>query len=158
MRIGLDWDGTVSADPIVFKEVVQAFLDGGHDVRVVTWRTPPDEATGWGSNGTWVDIEEIFAIWGFKIPVVYCSGRAKREYYRADVWIDDNPAAVVFSLTVDPRFEADPSAYNRDILVCERTGYEPVYVEWEQVKGIHDVPPIPASSSLAQTPKETLSA
>lgn len=143
MKIGLDWDGTVSADPITFGTVVRSFLDAGHDVSVVTWRGPPDPASGWGSNGRWEDIDLVFENWGFRLPVVYCSGRAKRECFRADVWIDDNPAAVVFSLTVDPRFEEDANNYNKDVMVLEWPGYDPVFVNWEQVKGIHEVPPIP---------------
>lgn len=143
MKIGLDWDGTVSLDPITFGTAVKVFLDAGHDISIVTWRSAPESASGRGSNGRWEDMEQVFENWGFRLPVVYCNGRAKRECFAADVWMDDNPAAVVFSLTVDPRFESDANNYNKDILVCERTGYEPVYVEWEQVKGIHDVPPIP---------------
>ena len=151
MRIGLDWDGTVSADPVAFGAVARVFLNAGHDISVVTWRSPPELAGGWVVDNRWIDIEGVFENWGFRLPVVYCSGRAKRECFAADVWIDDNPAAVVFSLTVDPRFESDANNYNKDILVCERTGYEPVYVEWEQVKGIHDVPPIPRDNSVGVT-------
>lgn len=143
MKIGLDWDGTVSEDPITFGTAVKVFLDAGHDISIVTWRCSPKLDGGRVVNGRWEDIEEVFENWGFRLPVVYCNGRAKRECFNADVWIDDNPAAVVFSLTVDPRFETNADNYNKDVLVCERTGYEPVYVEWEQVKGIHDVPPIP---------------
>lgn len=134
MKIGLDWDGTVNADPVVFMKVVRAFLDGGHDVAVVTWRTPPDVATGWGTNGCWDDIEEIFASWGFRLPIVYCSGGAKRDHYPADVWIDDNPAAICFSLTRPPRFEADPANYKKDVLVCKAEGFEDIYAEWPQLR------------------------
>ena len=133
MKIGLDWDGTVNADPVVFCKVVKVFLDGGHDVSIVTWRTPPDVA-GTDSSGCWGDIEETFAMWGFRLPIVYCSGGAKRDHYPADVWIDDNPAAVCFSLTRPPRFEADPANYKKDVLVCEAKGFEPVYLEWPQLK------------------------
>lgn len=145
MKIGLDWDGTVSADPLVFLKVVKAFLDGGHDVAVVTWRPAPEVCEPWSRDytGFYIDMEEVFAMWGFRIPVVYCNGRAKRECYRADVWIDDNPAAVVFSLTIPPRVEADANAYNKDMLVCQRVGFDDVFVEWEQVKGVHSEPPVP---------------
>jgi len=143
MRIGLDWDGTVNADPACFREIVATFLDAGHDVAVVTWRPAPD-VEPWGRQGLeYPDMAEVFAEWGFKIPVIYCNGRAKREFYNADVWIDDNPAAVCFSLTRPPRFESDASAYLKDMLVCERHGFDPVFVEWEQVRGVHQQPPIP---------------
>lgn len=144
MRIGLDWDGTVNADPVTFGIVVKAFLDAGHDVSVVTWRCDPSSThTNISSSSGWDDIESTFEAWGFRIPIVYCDGRAKREFYHADVWIDDNPAAVCFSLTRPPRFEADASAYLKDVLVCERAGFDPVYVEWEQVRGVHEQPPVP---------------
>lgn len=135
MKIGLDWDGTVNADPVAFGKVVEAFLDGGHDVVVTTWRCAPEAAEGWGSNGVWTDIEETFAMWGFRIPIVYCNGKAKRDCYPADIWIDDNPYAVSFSLTRPPRFEADPANYNEDVLVCERKGFEPIYVPFGQLTG-----------------------
>lgn len=136
MKIGLDWDGTVNADPVCFKKVVEAFLDAGHEVKVVTWRCSPESESGWEScNGTWGDVEEIFAMWGFRLPIVYCDGKAKREHYDADIWIDDNPSAISFSLTRPPRFEVNPLAYLEDVLVCEREGFEPVSIKWAQLRG-----------------------
>lgn len=128
MKIGLDWDGTVSEDPLVFKKVVEAFLDGGHDVTVVTWRCPPE-----GEN-QWVDIEEVFQMWGFRLPTIFCNGKAKRDFYPADIWIDDNPAAIAFSLTRPPRFEADPSAYLADEMVCKREGFPDALLPWGQLR------------------------
>lgn len=121
MKIGLDWDGTVNADPVAFKGVVKAFLDAGHDVVVTTWRCRPESTSGWehGDNSTWVDIEDIFSMWGFRLPIIYCDGRAKRDCYPADIWIDDSPHAVVFSLQREPRFESDHSKYLADTMVCE---------------------------------------
>lgn len=127
MRIGLDWDGTVSADPQVFLKVVKAFLDGGHDVAVCTWRPDPEAE---GCDG-WTDIEEVFAQWGFRLPIVYCNGGAKRDHYPADVWIDDNPAAVCFSLTRPPTFEPNPQG---DMVVCKSAGYADVYLDWNQLR------------------------
>ena len=130
MKIGLDWDGTVNTDPKTFREVVCTFLDAGHDVAVVTWRCDP--ATE--ENGTWVDIEEIFQMWGFRLPLIYCNGKAKRDFYKADIWIDDNPSAVSFSLTRPPRFEANPLAYLEDEMICEREGHESVQVKWSLLR------------------------
>lgn len=129
MKIGLDWDGTVSRDPTTFREVVCSFLDAGHEVAVVTWRCAPEISSGWENNPTkWVDIEQVFDDWGFRLPIYYTNGKAKRQYYEADIWIDDNPHSVSFSLTRPPRFEVDPAKYNEDILVCEREGYDSVAI------------------------------
>lgn len=133
MKIGLDWDGTVNADPVAFKGVVKAFLDGGHDVVVTTWRCKPQE-TNSDHPDAWVDIEEIFNMWGFRLPIIYCNGKAKREHYDADIWIDDNPSSISFSLTRPPRFEANPLAYLEDELICEREGHESVQVKWSLLR------------------------
>lgn len=109
MKIGVDFDGTISADPLAFKGVVMAFLDAGHDVALVTWRAPDIEYT---------DIEQVFAMWGFRIPMVCTSGQAKRDHYPADIWIEDNPAAVVFSLDREPRFVEDARDYDDDGMSC----------------------------------------
>ena len=128
MKIGLDWDGTVNADPKTFREIVCCFLDAGHEVAITTWRCQPD------ADNVWTDIEEVFSDWGFKLPIYFCNGKAKRDYYDADIWIDDNPSSVAFSLTRPPRFEADPSAYLQDVMVCQRDGFEDVNIEWGQLK------------------------
>ena len=130
MKIGLDWDGTVSADPITFREVVCCFLDAGHEVAVVTWRCKPDP-----EHHEWTDIEEVFDDWGFRLPIYYCDGKAKRDFYEADIWIDDNPSAISFSLTRPPRFEANPLAYLEDELICEREGHDSVQVKWSLLRG-----------------------
>jgi hypothetical protein len=124
MKIGLDWDGTVNADPKTFREVVCCFQDAGHEVAVVTWRCDPSP------ERIWPDIMAVFEDWGFELPIYYCNGKAKREYYQADIWIDDNPSAVSFSLTRPPRFEANPLAYLEDEMICERQGHESVQVKW----------------------------
>lgn len=136
LKFGLDWDGTVNADPLAFKKVVEALLDMDHDVVVTTWRSEPEVMAGWDRDpgGIYPDMEEIFNMWGFRIPVVYCNGRAKRECYPADIWIDDNPAAVVFSLMAEPRFEENPLDYDKDPLVLEHPDHEPIHVTWGQIK------------------------
>ena len=136
MKIGLDWDGTVSADPKTFREVVCCFLDAGHEVAIVTWRSDPRNQDPWSKEPTkWSDIEEVFNDWGFRLPIYYCDGKAKRDFYEADIWIDDNPSAISFSLTRPPRFEANPLAYLEDELICEREGHESVQVKWSLLRG-----------------------
>lgn len=141
MKIGLDWDGTVNADPMAFKGVVMILLDADHDVVVTTWRSAPSSTSGWEHGDTmWPDMESIFNLWGFKLPIVYCDGKAKRDCYPADIWIDDNPASVVFSLEAKPRFEENPEDYDRDVLRLDSDGFDPVRVTWKQLK--------PASNAL----------
>lgn len=120
MKVGLDFDGTVTEDPLAFKGVVTSFLDAGHDVAIVTWRCRPEQKSGWDreSNGAWTDLEEVFAMWGFRLPVVYTNGQAKRDFYPANIWIEDNPAAIVFSLSREPRFVENAKDYDNDVMVC----------------------------------------
>ena len=121
MKVGLDFDGTLNLDPLTFKKVVLAFLDAGHDVALVTWRAPDIEYS---------DIEEVFAKWGFRLPMVCTSGKAKRDFYPADIWIEDNPAAVVFSLTREPRFVEDARDYDDDGMLCANE-YGEVSTTWK---------------------------
>lgn len=109
MIVGIDFDGTISLDPLAFKGVVEAFLNQGHDCAVVTWRVPDME---------YHDFEEVFNMWGFRIPVVCTSGQAKRDFYPADIWIEDNPAAILFGLSREPRFVEDAKDYDEDVMVC----------------------------------------
>lgn len=114
LKIGLDWDGTAGEDVETFGRVVKEFLDAGHEVKVVTWRVNPED------NGiVWGDIEDAFEKWGFRIPIVYCSGQAKRDCYQANIWIEDNPAAVLFTLQRKPRFVEDARDYDKDEMICE---------------------------------------
>lgn len=138
MKIGLDWDGTVNADPKTFREIVCSFLDAGHEVAVVTWRSKPESTSGWerGSD-LWPDMAEIFDDWGFKLPVYHCQGAAKRSIYAADIWIDDNPASVMFRLDAKPRFEANQDDYNGDVLVLD-SKTNPIQVTWKDVKPRND--------------------
>ena len=118
---------------MLFRSVAKAFLDAGHDVAIVTWRRPVEEVGGWARDGQWADIEDVFTLWGFKVPVVLTSGRAKRDFYKADIWIDDNPSSISFSLMREPRFATNKADYDDDVLVCESEGSQPVYAVWSQL-------------------------
>ena len=130
MKIGIDWDGTISADERTFAAIACLFMDAGHEVKVVTWR-PACEC-----GGNWPDMQKVFDAWGFNLPVVYCDGAAKRSMYEADIWIDDNPAAIVFSLRSAPRFCENVADYDDDDLVLESPGFPDVNVKWAQLKPI----------------------
>lgn len=128
MKVGIDFDGTISADPMTFREVALDFARGGHEVAIVTWRKPPEDLE------VDEDIIKVFVAWGFKIEVVYTSGKAKRDCYPADIWIEDNPAAVMFSLEREPRFEVDPAKYNEDVVYCNHPSFPTLRAPWPMLR------------------------
>ncbi len=56
MKIGIDFDGTISADPQAFGIVVAGFLFYDHKCAIVTWRKPPE------GGGVDADIQEVFSM------------------------------------------------------------------------------------------------
>ena len=89
MNVGLDYDGTVTADPEAFKAIVAIFRASGHKVYIVTMRYE-SECVG------------IREEWTHLVDGIIPTGReAKRAVTWAQgvnihVWIDDNPQAVHF--------------------------------------------------------------
>jgi hypothetical protein len=75
LKIAIDYDNTMSADPRLFMIFAQAATVLGHDVAIVTSRRPdcPIPMVNCG------------------IPIIYCSFTAKRKHFPADIWIDDDP-------------------------------------------------------------------
>lgn len=76
-RIAIDYDGTFTADPLLWADFIAAAQRNGHEVICVTMRRP-DEA-----------IE-------MPCPILYTSRRAKIPATRdevgpVDIWIDDAP-------------------------------------------------------------------
>lgn len=98
MRIALDYDNTLSADP----EFWVAFLDlaelHGHEVRIVTIRDERHDRTE-----PLVDLER-------SVPVVYTRGVAKRfylmhfvpDFWPVSVWIDDKPETITHNSETTP--------------------------------------------------------
>lgn len=88
MKIGLDYDETYTKDPILWAAFVALARAQGHEVRIVTARSPTEDK-----------IEDVG-----DIPVIYCDGVAKRFHctwfandrkgWIPDVWIDDKPQSV----------------------------------------------------------------
>jgi hypothetical protein len=76
LKIALDYDGTYTADPVLWTEFIRMARASGHEVVIVTSRSPQERI--------WTDV-----------PVVYCSRTAKRRHFTADVWIDDMPKWIV---------------------------------------------------------------
>lgn len=72
MRIAIDYDGTYSADPELWKPFIYHAKSRGHEVTCVTMRYPHEP------------IE-------MPCPVFYTSRKAKAIAFDADIWIDDSP-------------------------------------------------------------------
>lgn len=97
IKVAIDFDGTITADLPVWIPLIRMMQLAGWEPAIVTWR--PSSAHE--------EVDEFQAELAIPIPVVYCNGCAKRECYDADIWIDDNPASVLFSLTRPPTLAWD---------------------------------------------------
>lgn len=92
MKIALDYDGTYTRDPELWKVVVRLFRQQGHDIRIVTARDVTHDNIDDRVDGT---------------PIIYCNGVAKRFYchhfahFDPDIWIDDKPESVFGNNTMD---------------------------------------------------------
>lgn len=81
MKIGLDFDGTVTADRQFWILFVAMAKDFGHEVVVTTYRS---------DDGDNADVEKFIEEAG--IAVVYTDAHQKAHKARnVDVWIDDKP-------------------------------------------------------------------
>lgn len=83
MRIGLDYDGTYTLDPELWMMFVNHAQARGHEVWVVTMRTP-EEGLDIGELASAVD------------GIEFTSRKAKRNHMNylgrpVDIWIDDMP-------------------------------------------------------------------
>lgn len=87
LNIGLDFDGTVTADPETFKKIIKVFMDAGHYVHIVTMR--------YGS-----ECDDIVRDFGSLVSTIVPTKRQAKDQFCKDVgimidfWIDDNPKAV----------------------------------------------------------------
>ena len=92
MKIALDYDETYSVDPEFWNLFIASAKARGHEVRGVTARDDRFDRTA-----GLVELEQL-------IPVIYCRGIAKRWYcthfvedFVPEVWVDDNPEAVLLN-------------------------------------------------------------
>lgn len=91
MRIALDFDGTFTADPVLWQNFVAMAKQRGHDVKIVTARHK-----GFNNSVNWLDngpVEQAAKDMG--VEIVYCGMQQKQDVYGADIWIDDRPDMVV---------------------------------------------------------------
>lgn len=100
VKVAIDFDGTITADWQTWIPLIRVMQLAGWEPAIVTWRPSREHQ----------EIDEFLQELAIPIPVVYCNGCAKRECYTADIWIDDNPAAVLFSLTRPPTLAWDRGA------------------------------------------------
>lgn len=78
----MDYDNTYTRDPLMWRNIIKIMEDNGHNIRIVTSRSPDmilDD--DWVLN---------------KLPITYCSFRAKKtvceeQGISIDIWIDDDP-------------------------------------------------------------------
>lgn len=84
MRIGLDFDGTITADPGLWAAFAKSAVGRGHHIAIVTMRSGPLD------HGENRDIAEFMAMTGLKC-CIFTAGGQKADHFRADVWIDDMP-------------------------------------------------------------------
>jgi len=95
LKIGLDYDKCYNLDRDFWNDVVDLAKKKGHEVRIVTYRSPVDDKLS--ENQVRSDI-----------PVIYTDGIAKRFFcnwfvdkkspvdhgWNPDVWIDDRPEVI----------------------------------------------------------------
>ena len=92
MNIAIDFDGTLTADPVTMSAVVRRMIDGGHSVFLVTQRRATDENISL--------IEGVLADLDLNIPIFMTGLKAKKPFVKnigvaIDIWIDDNPNSIL---------------------------------------------------------------
>lgn len=91
MIIGLDYDDTITRDYFSWAEFIRFFISKGHCVYIVTWRFPDE---------TDQNLEALRKI----VTGIHFTGRKAKEKYmysqgiKVDVWIDDNPSAILYTM------------------------------------------------------------
>lgn len=91
MNLGLDYDDTYTRHPEMWDKVIRDMRSFGHKVYLVTWRSE-------GESG------EVYRKLGNKLDGVYPTNRLAKEAFmyaqgiRIDVWIDDNPRAILHNM------------------------------------------------------------
>lgn len=91
MNIGLDYDDTYTRDPALWDHFILCARKRRHKVYLVTWRFD-------------VECDIVFHDLADKVDGIYPTGRKAKEKFmydkgiRIDVWIDDNPSAILRSM------------------------------------------------------------
>jgi len=104
LLIGVDYDGTYSADPDTFDNVISEFRTAGHQVIIVTARSDQDAVSVNPS---------------MNLEVYYTCGEPKDPYMReqhnrgVDIWIEDRPHGV--GTSDDWEFDPEKAKWYREI-------------------------------------------
>ena len=91
MNIALDYDDTYTRDPAMWNQCLSIMRAGGHKIYVVTWRTEEE-------------CKNIYTLLRGHVHAVYATSRKAKDKYmysqgiRIDVWIDDNPSAILHTM------------------------------------------------------------
>lgn len=90
--IAIDFDDTITADPLMWRSVIGRMRDRGHKVICVTGRRFNAENKQ--------AIDEYLAECDIELTVFYTNLGSKIRYMestglKVDIWIDDNPQALV---------------------------------------------------------------
>ena len=88
MLIAIDFDDTLTADPVMFRTLIAVIRSFGHGVVCVTARRDTYENREWVSD--WmrehgIDLYVHFTNLGSKVDFMKCMG------LKVDIWIDDDP-------------------------------------------------------------------
>lgn len=86
LKIGLDFDGTISEDPELWRRFINLAKGRGHEVKIVTFRF------GVISDFEHQDIAEFCKQAG--VGAIFTNHVQKAECYKADIWIDDMPEVI----------------------------------------------------------------
>lgn len=96
MKIAFDYDGTISEDLYGWASVMQMMQERGHEVFVVTFRDRK-----YDKNENLIFLESQYNVY-------YTGGVAKKwwcEHFgpgEVDVWVDDNPNAILNDSAYSP--------------------------------------------------------
>jgi hypothetical protein len=79
MRIALDYDGTYTADPELWREFIRIAKSRGHEVVCVTMRNVDEAMEPFGASNYYFTDRKA------KVPAM------AEEGIQIDIWIDDKP-------------------------------------------------------------------
>lgn len=96
MIIGIDFDNTITADPMMWREIIRMMTRRGHTVYIVTARMKH------------VHPEDLHPWYGIVENVYFTEHKAKRQFMldqgiNIEVMIDDSPEAWVEDYNGEPR-------------------------------------------------------
>ena len=92
MTFAIDFDDTLTADPVLWGSFLLSAKVRGHSVWLVTARRDTDENRD--------IIDEFLAEHGISLPVLFTNLGSKlaaveRQGIKIDIWIDDDPRSLV---------------------------------------------------------------